>query len=664
EHTEIRVAYDDAYIYAALRADDDPSGIRANTLYRDRYSGDDVFVVFLDTFNDNETGVSFTINPAGSRRDAATSRDGENPLNADYNTFWDTRTTISDQGWVAEVRIPFSSLRFQDDDGRVVMGMTVSRLIARKNERITFPAFPASANRAYTKPSLARKVVMEGVYARKPLHATPYLLGGVRRSYDAEAGSIVRDGRTDHEAGLDLKYGLTTNLTLDLTVNTDFAQVEADDAQLNLTRFSLLFPEKREFFQERAAIFEFTSGRDTRLFHSRRIGLTAQGEPVRILGGARAIGRIGEWDLGLLDMQTASHGALPSENFGVLRLRRQVFNPYSYAGAMATSRVGMEGTYNLAYGADAVVRLFGDDYLTARWSQTFDRDSLDVERGGLRSGEFTIDAERRREAGVAYVSRFTWSGRDHDPGIGYKRRRDFSLVDQSVAYTWLGSPSSPFIRYAMDAEVEMYLRNEDRSIESLEAGPGWSFTTKDGSMASLEARLIQEDLLADFDLSDEAGVPAGRYTFPQVEATHTMSPRARLRASTSVTAGGFYDGWRGSLTVNPTWNVSSHLELGGAYVYDRVRFPDRNQAFDGHIGRLRIDAALDTRLSARSYVQYSTSSGSATVNLRLRYNVREGNDLWIVYDEGLDTERLDLRPRLPMTERRSLVVKYTYTFRM
>ena len=131
-----------------------------------------------------------------------------------------------------------------------------------------------------------------------------------------------------------------------------------------------------------------------------------------------------------------------------------------------------------------------------------------------------------------------------------------------------------------------------------------------------------------------------------------------------MTAGGFYDGWRGSLTVNPTWNVSSHLELGGAYVYDRVRFPDRNQAFDGHIGRLRIDAALDTRLSARSYVQYSTSSGSATVNLRLRYNVREGNDLWIVYDEGLDTERLDLRPRLPMTERRSLVVKYTYTFRM
>lgn len=664
ERTEIKVAYDDEFIYAIMRADDDPSGIRANTLYRDRYSGDDVFVIFLDTFNDNETGISLTINPAGSRRDAATSRDGENALNADYNTFWDTRTTIDATGWTAEVRIPFSSLRFQDSNGRVTMGLAVSRLIARKNERITFPSFPASANRAYAKPSLAQKIVMEGVYARKPLYATPYVLGGLRRGYQVQDGAIARDAWTDSEIGMDLKYGLTTNLTLDLTVNTDFAQVEADDAQLNLSRFSLLFPEKREFFQERAAIFEFMSGRDTRLFHSRRIGLTDQGRPVRILGGARVIGRVGDWDIGLINMQTESEEALPSENFGVVRLRRQVINPYSYAGGMVTSRVGDDGTFNLAYGVDGVVRLFGDDYLTARWSQTFDHDSLDVDRGGLASGELTVDIERRRQQGVGYLSRVIWSGRDYDPGIGYKRRGDFTLIDQMAAYTWISAPESSVMRHGIEAQAVIYLRNADRSIESMEIGPTWSVTAKDGSSGRISARVTQEDLLTDFRLSEDAIVPADRYTFPEVEATYGMSPRARLRANTTVGGGSFYDGWRGSISITPTWNISRHLELGGAYIYDHVSFPDRDQTFDGQIARLRVDAALDTRLSARSFLQYSTSSRSASVNLRFRYNIREGNDLWIVYDEGLDTQRRQLDPRLPMTERRSLLLKYTHTFQM
>ena len=211
------------------------------------------------------------------------------------------------------------------------MGITLQRKVARKTERLVYPPVPSIANWAFLKPSLAQKIVLEGIHPQKPLYITPYGLSGLGQTFDLnEAGtSYPLENDAKGELGVDLKYGLTNNLTLDLSLNTDFAQVEADDQQVNLTRFSLFFPEKRQFFQERAGVFDFRTGGLSRLFHSRRIGLNDDGEPVRLLGGARLVGRAGRWDVGLLDMQTADSEALPSENFGVLRVRRQVFNAYS-----------------------------------------------------------------------------------------------------------------------------------------------------------------------------------------------------------------------------------------------------------------------------------------------------------------------------------------------
>ena len=395
EKTEILVAYDDSYLYMAGRLyDSDPTGIRSNTLYRDQFSGDDLFSIVIDSYNDYESGVWFTTTPVGVRSDRTVSNDGEftngSAMNNDWNAHWDVATTQTDEGWFAEMRIPFSTLGFQDRDGHVEMGLIVYRLIARKNERQTFPAIPPNWGMGFAKPSQAQRVSLEGVYANKPVYVTPYVLGGVDREShlnSAETAYEVSNERTT-EAGLDIKYNVTNNLTLDATANTDFAQVEADSQQVNLTRFSLFFPEKRQFFQERSSLFEFNTGGISRLFHSRRIGLDDEGEQVRIYGGLRLVGRVGGVDVGVLNMQTAAQGDLPSENFGVVRLRRQIFNSFSTVGAIVTTRANTEGDYGISTGFDASIRAFGDEYVTAKWAGTF-------ERGGTAGGGYNfVDASR------------------------------------------------------------------------------------------------------------------------------------------------------------------------------------------------------------------------------------------------------------------------------
>jgi hypothetical protein len=674
ERTEFLVAYDDDYIYFALRAyDQDSTGIRSNTLYRDRLSGDDHFEILLDTFNDNETGVLFTTTPAGIRTDAAISNDASGGgiasgawINGDFNTYWDVATAVNHEGWFAEIRVPFTSLRFQDDNGQVVMGITLQRKVARKTERLVFPPVQPIADWAFLKPSLAQKIVLEGIRPRRPLYVTPYGLTGLEQSARLnEVGTgYPREDDLKAEVGGDLKYGISNNLTLDLTVNTDFAQVEADDQQVNLTRFSLFYPEKRQFFQERASIFEFRTSGLSRLFHSRRIGLTDDGQPVRIIGGARLVGRWGGWDVGFLDMQTTESDTLPSENFGVLRLRRQVLNAYSYAGAMVTTRIGTDGSYNLAYGLDGVVRVAGDDYLTIQLAQSFDHEQIDAGNLDLfNSGRFTAELVRRRRAGWGYDAVVAWAGPAYDPGIGFTQRNDFTLLDPAVSYTWLPSQSSPVIWHTLGLAGFAFLRNPDRSVESAEVGPEWEFAAKSGAGGSLETKLVFENLLVPFVLSPEAFVPPGSYTSFRVGASYHISHTRLFQVNPRVEAGTFYDGWQATAELSPIWYVSPHLELSGLYQFTRIRFPARDQLFDAHLARLRIGTALNTKVSTNAFVQFNSTTHTVSANVRFRYNFREGNDFWIVYNEGMNTDRYRLTPTLPFTDARTVLVKYTYTFR-
>ena len=284
QRTVLRAAYDDEHLYVAgWFYDEQPKGIRVNSLYRDRWNGDDALAIYVDAFNDNQNAKWFGTTAAGMRFDILLSDDG-NTSNGSWDTFWDAETTLTDSGWFAEVRIPFSSLGFRADaDGKVVMGLTVTRLVSRLDERVTFPAIDPKFE--FRRPSVAQDVVLRNVHTRTPMYVTPYALGGTARSMERSAPTDpfrARD-RTTREVGADVRYPLSSNLTLDLTYNTDFAQVEADEQQVNLDRFPLFFPERRRFFQENSGVFDYGFGGGARLFHSRRIGLTPDFTPLPVL---------------------------------------------------------------------------------------------------------------------------------------------------------------------------------------------------------------------------------------------------------------------------------------------------------------------------------------------------------------------------------------------
>ena len=662
ERSEIRVAYDDRYIYLGARLfDDEPGKIRANTLYRDRYSGDDIVALVLDTYNDRQTASWFTVNPAGTRIDRAVSNDGTSDPNDNWNTFWDVATSRDDSSWSAEMRIPFSSLGFQDVNGQVTMGLIAYRLVARKNERQLFPAIPPNWDFGFTKPSLARRVVLEGVHSRHPVYLSPYALGGVswRAQLDQQGTRYLRPRDGTDEGGVDLKYSPTNNLALDLTANTDFAQVEADDQQVNLTRFSLFFPEKRQFFQERSAIFDFGTGGQSRLFHSRTIGL-ADGEPLRIYGGARLAGRVGGLDLGFLDMQTASRDTIASENFGVLRLRREVFNPNSTVGAMLTSRISTEGHHNVAAGADAVVRTVGDEYLTLKWAQTYTSGLANpaVDWGQSR---MLLRWERRDQIGLSYSGELVHSGPGYDPGMGFTFRRDFTSLQLQTGYQRLTGPRTVFRTLGATVGGSSSWRNGDGTVESGDFGPQLLGELKSGYFISLGLRNNYESVRDTFSISRGAVVVPGNHWFHRGEL-FVMAPRAAsFRPTFTVSAGGFYDGTGISLSARPAWNPSKYVELGVDYDYDRVRFADR-KGLDLHIVRVRLQLALDVHASLASFIQHDNADHSIGINTRLRYNFREGRDLWIVYNETLNTDRPEFPlPQPPLTRLRAIVVKYTHT---
>ena len=669
ERTEILVAYDESFLYVAGRLyDREPSKIQANSKQRDSQDpSSEWFSVFIDSFNDKENALAFLTTPTGLRNDFTISNDaqGADPINTNWNTFWDVATVCNDEGWFAEMRIPFSSLRFQDKNGRVVMGIIIWRYIARKAEWIIFPAIPPNWGwLSFEKPSKAQEVVFEGLYRRKPLYIAPYLLGGLGHYSELNEGKKAYQHikNLEYEGGLDVKYGLTSNLTLDVTLNTDFAQVEADDQQINMTRFSLFFPEKRLFFQERSSNFDFNfeTSDPNRLFYSRRIGIH-EGELVRIYGGARMVGRVGPWDLGFLSMQTAPIEDLPSENFGVFRMRRQVFNPYSYIGAISTTRIGMDGSYNIAYGLDGIIRVFGDDYLTIKWAQTFENrqksNPLSLEPSRIR-----FNWLRRTNKGLGYGFSYSRAGADYNPGLGFEMRENYTRLATGLFYGWLPGERSSLFSHQISLSSGLFLRNENGEIESAKVGPGWRFRTKSGWEGKITPQFFYESVPETFSFSDGAEVLEGKYSFYNLNGEFSTISGKSIYAKATLDIGSFYDGWRTSLGLTPRWNVFSDLELSGTYQFNRVTFPDRDQRFTAHIVKLRALYMLSIKFSATAFIQYNSAIDAVIGNIRLRYNPREGIDLYLVYNEGLNTNRHREYPTLPFTSSRTVMMKYTYTF--
>jgi hypothetical protein len=532
-----------------------------------------------------------------------------------------------------------------------------------------FPEIPPNWGPFSTmRVSQAREVVFEGIHTKKPFYIAPYIIGGFSHQNILNNAETAYTGERSPElnAGLDIKYGLTNNLTLDVTVNTDFAQVEADDQQINLTRFDLFFPEKRSFFQERSSIFTFDFEQGNSLFYSRRIGLS-EDEPVALYGGVRLTGMIDKWDIGLLDMQThrfvstkdSTHD-MPSENFGILRMRRNVFNKNSYIGGVATSRIGEDGSYNVDYGADAIIKVFGNDYLNFKIAQVITDSSQQVM--SLNPTAIYLNWKRFNSSGLGYNFTYGRFGKNFEPGIGFQMRENYSLYNGGLSYGWVRGERSLLQSDIFEINATGYVSNETGKTESTVINAGYFYITKSNSF-SYQGLLYQYENVTDsFELSDNANVPPGIYRFVMFEG-HSQTPETNpFFVGMDLFAGSFFDGSRFSVRFMPTWNMNSSVQLKTEYEYNHVGFDKREQKFDGHVMRFRVLWMISTAFSVSSFLQYTNAENYGGANIRFRYNPREGVDFYIVYNEGRNTFLNRELPRLPSLSDRTLLAKFTYTF--
>lgn len=676
EQTEVRLGYDEQYLWVFARLHyADASKIVSTSKKRDEESkNSDSFGIILDTYDDNQSGLAFFTTPSGQRIDYAISNDansmpspiGNMSLNYSWNTFWDVKTARIADGWSVEMRIPFSSLRFQEKDGKVKMGLILNRSISYCNELDTYPEIdPQYGMFAPTKPSLAQTIEMNGIKPAKPVYITPYVLTGFEQNQVLnEAGTqYSRDDKPQLTGGLDVKYSLTSNLTLDLTANTDFAQVEADDQILNTTRYSLFFPEKRMFFQERSSIFGFNLGDSNELFYSRRIGMN-DGNPVRIFGGARLTGRVGNWDVGMLDMQTEKYGETPSENFGVLRMRHQVFNPNSYVGFMGTSRIGTDGSRNLAYGADGIFRIFGNDYIETRFAQT--TNSQEQVRLSTKENSFAfLKWERRNDKGLSYNLRYYYSGLEFNPGSGFLAKPGTKGPDLMVRYGWLPGENSKIMSFKISTVYEKSTRLIDDGLENLRFGSNMELRTKTGWGIMGSINYMKEGVLNEFLLSDVVSVPVGEYSTRGFMSSVNTPFSKPVVLRLTINGGEYYDGNMTGVTAMPTLNLSSSIQVTGTYSYNKINFDLRNQHLTSHIGRLKLTYMYSTKMSLSSFVQYNSSINMLIANFRLRYNPKEGNDFYLVYNENRPSSNYSYgEANHVQFFNRSILLKYVYTFKI
>jgi hypothetical protein len=673
ERTEVRILYDGDYVYiGGWLYTEDPSKILSTSKLRDELKGNcDWLGVVIDSYNDNENGMSFWTTPAGLRTDMEVFNDATGsfiaePINISWNTHWDVKTHVNEDGWFVEMLVPVSSLRFQEKEGKVTMGLIVLRWIPQHNSIYIYPGIPNEFGRySAWKVSRAQDVVFPGLESRKPLYITPYALAGfsqVNELNEAETDyEFSRDKKLD--AGLDLKYGITSNVTLDVTLNTDFAQVEADDEKINLTRFDLFFEEKRQFFLERASIFDFNTGGPNTLFYSRRIGLDEDFNLVPIIGGVRLIGRKSGWDVGFMDMQTAKSDSLPSENFGVLRLKKRVFNQNSYAGGIYTSRLGLDGSFNQVYGLDALVRVTGDEYLKLVWGQSFENDFANKPLV-FDNARYSVTWQRRRNVGFHYDLHLAGAGKEYNPGIGFQSREDYHMYGGIFNYTWMMPEKSRLVRHGPELMALDFFSQSRGIRESTTINLNYTFEFKSLWQGRVGMDWSYENLFELFELSDDVNIPVGVYTFPQFTG-FIMTPMTKpIWMVLNFEAGGFYDGKMLSVTAMPNWSISSSFVLSGAYIYSNADFTTRDQHFISHIGRIKALFMFSTKLSLSAFIQYNSESHNITSNIRFRYNPREGNDLWIVYNEGTNTDLDREIPSPPRLAARTVMLKYTYTFRL
>jgi len=665
KNSVIRVAYDDKYLYMSAILYEDPENIQESSFKRDENWSlkFDHISLILDTYNDAENAVQFVVSPVASKGDQTIQNDGlsRSNYNSSWNSYWDAKTNRFDKGWQAEIRIPFSSLRFTSHNNITEMGLIAYRYSAHDKKMDTYPGISNDYGFfSFAKPSQGAKVTMENIPFKKPLYFSPYVLGNVSRRNILNDVTQEFEVREDDKisGGFDLQYGISKNINMDVTFNTDFAQVEADNQQVNLTRFSLFFPEKRQFFQERSSTFDFNFDNNNKLFYSRRIGLKS-GEIVPLWGGIRFVGRADKFDFGFLDMQSKNTDLYKTENYGIVRFRRDIINSTSYAGGILASSVAADGTYNFAYGVDAVVNPFGDEYIKFNFAQTFD-DADTAQAKFYDRSRFLLEWQRRKNIGLGYQLNFNYSGKYYNPQLGFEERKDYWRLGDKVFYNFFMKDDSRLQRIDFTLQTGLFFKNLNNKIESTLIEPGVEIAGKKESVTDATIKFLYDQPADTFNLSKDIFIVPASYWNKILEISY-QSPRIYLiNGAVGFTYGKYYGGTIYSPSVTFQYMISKYVGFQVDYEYNNIRFP-QFPTFESHLLRFNVNGAVNVKWTLATFLQYNSTANNWTLNSRLRFNPRDGVNLYLVYNENYNSKLDRETPHLPASSSHSIILKFSYT---
>ena len=663
ERTEVRIVTDGQALYVgAWLYDSDPAGIVAGEQVRDGdISKSDYFGILLDTYHDRQNGFVFTTTPAGIEYDAQVVNEGEGGgiqlpgqtramagslggFNLNWDGTWTVATSVDSAGWYAEFRIPFTTLRYGAGEQQT-WGLNLVRSIRRKNEE----AFWSFVPRQFSLMKVSHAGTLQGVQvpSRRVWTVTPYALTAVERNF-----AINPEARERGDVGGELKYGVTPSLTLDLTYNTDFAQVEVDEQRTNLTRFPLFFPEKRPFFLENAGIFSAGTPQAVDLFFTRRIGIDTLGQPVSILGGGRLTGRVGDFTVGGLQIFTDRSTTQSAEAYSVLRLQRELA-ARSRIGVIAVQRMATSHPedWNRVYAVDG--RLGIRDAWTIDWwgaaSATPGRDG-DAGAYSARLGYETGSWNN--------LARIIQVGRDFDPEVGFLNRRGgYRFYETTVMWKHRYSNSTlfkdwhPHLGYRGYYGLDGY-RQEDRiHIDITE----WSLAS--GAMIGPEVNIEHQGLQQPFAIASNVTLPVGSYDYTSMGFDFGTNPSAPLSLNLRADVGGFYDGTRRGGSVTLGARHGSSLTTSVLVEYNDVRLDEGN--FTRVLIAPRIAYFFTPRIMVQTLVQYSNQARVWTANARFAWLSTAGTGLFVVFNEGQEADGFF---RWNRPQARSLIVKYTRQF--
>ena len=624
EDTRFRILYDDDNVYIAFILEQAGPTIVSEMKRDFAARNGDVIALLIDTFDDDRNGFAFQTNPSGAKRDHQIAAGVRSP---DWNGVYDVATSIEDFGWTAEFAIPFRTLRFDDTKPVQRWGLNILRVIRYSNERLLWVPGP----RPFGFWDIFLGGAIDGIEGVKPgrnLYVKPFAVSSFRPDDEA--------GRSQTDVGLDLKYGVTADLTLDLTVNTDFSQVEVDTQQVNLTRFNLFFPEKREFFLENAGLFDVggntgtflgagggARSRDLVPFFSRRIGLSDSGQPLPIRAGARLTGKLGGFDVGAMNIQVGREGETPADNWNILRLRREILTN-SDVGTFLFNRQTLDtGDWNRSTGADANFRFLGQRL-------TFSGFGMKTYTPGDDTGNFAgrVGASFQDNLFTARTSFVTIEDGFHND-FGFTPRESIRKTDFLTGVR--PRPSRGPIRQIFPQFESSYVTDQSNELLTREHRVGVSIDFHAGDTMSFNRNMRFERLKESFDIRSGIEVPVGDHSFNDWEARVQTSGGRRFAFTASAKRGDF---WTGTLRQNRLgMNFRHGIHFSSQLTWSRNKVELVAGTFKTDLVALRANVAISPRVVFENFVQYNSESKTISSNFRFRFIHRPLSDFFVVYTE-------------------------------